>query len=157
MFIHLEFHHTSSSLLAYTIYRVLVIVFYMFNIITLFFYFDNIFYAVSVFLFVVERFGFVGASLLLFIISLGGSFLSTVFFVIMHFSILGFDGISNIMSLIISSTIERKPLAPVFLSIALVTIASNASLSNSNSTLSYFNNFLYCFTNEFLGSVIILN
>ena len=54
-----------------------------------------------------------------------------------------------------SSIIERKPLAPVFLSIALSTIASSASCSNSNSTLSYSNNFLYCFTKEFLGSTSI--
>ena len=59
------------------------------------------------------------------------------------------------MSLIISSIIALNPLAPVFLSIALSTIDSNASFSKSNSTLSYLNNFLYCFTSEFLGSVII--
>ena len=29
-------------------------------------------------------------------------------------------------------------------------------MSNSNSTLSYLNNFLYCFTKEFFGSTIIL-
>ena len=68
----------------------------------------------------------------------------------MHFSILGFDGISNIISLIMSSIIERSPLAPVFLAIALSAINSNASSSNSNSTPSYSNSFLYCFTNRFL-------
>ena len=73
----------------------------------------------------------------------------------MHFSISGFDGISNIMSLIISSIIERSPLAPVFLSIALSTIASNASFSNSSSTLSSLNSFLYCFTIAFFGFVTI--
>ena len=71
-------------------------------------------------------------SLLLLIIILGGSPLVTVSFVIMNFSIFGFEGISNIMSLIISSIIERNPLAPVFLSIAFSTICSNASSSNSN-------------------------
>ena len=73
----------------------------------------------------------------------------------MHFSIFGFDGISYIISLIISSIIERKPLAPVFLSIALSTIASNASLVNSNSTPSNSSSFLYCFTKAFFGSVAI--
>ena len=53
----------------------------------------------------------------------------------------GLDGISNIISLIISSIIERSPLAPVFLSIALSTIASIASGSNTNSTSSISNNF----------------
>ena len=56
------------------------------------------------------------------------------------------------MSLIISSIIERNPLAPVFLSIAFSTIAFKASSSNSNSTPSISNNFVYCFTNAFFGS-----
>ena len=59
------------------------------------------------------------------------------------------------MSLIISSIIERSPLAPVFLSIALSTIASSASCSNSSSTSSNSNNFLYCFTKAFFGFVTI--
>ena len=54
-----------------------------------------------------------------------------------------------------SSIIERSPLAPVFLSIALSTIAFNASFSNSNSTPSNSNNFLYCFVNAFFGFVTI--
>ena len=54
-----------------------------------------------------------------------------------------------------SSIIDRSPLAPVFLSIALSTIAINASWSNSSSTPSNSNNFLYCFTNAFLGFVTI--
>ena len=57
------------------------------------------------------------------------------------------------MSLIISSIIERRPLAPVFLSIALSTIASNAPCSNSSSTSSNSSNFLYCFTKAFFGFV----
>ena len=60
------------------------------------------------------------------------------------------------MSLIISSIIERKPLAPVFLSIALSTIAFSASGSNSSSTPSSSRSFLYCLTRAFLGSVTIL-
>ena len=89
------------------------------------------------------------------IITIGSFDDFTVSLVIIHFSILGFDGISNIISVIIFSIIERKPLAPVFNSIALSTIASIASSLNSNSTPSISNNFLYCFTNEFLGSVTI--
>jgi len=88
-------------------------------------------------------------------ISSGPVFFSTVSFVIIHFSIFGFVGTSNIISLIISSIIERSPLAPVFLSIALSTIAFNASCSNSNSTPSNSNNFLYCFVNAFFGFVTI--
>lgn len=68
---------------------------------------------------------------------------------------LGFEGISNIISLIVSSIIERNPLAPVFLSIALSTIASKASCLNTSSTPSISNNFLYCFINEFFGSTSI--
>ena len=59
------------------------------------------------------------------------------------------------MSLIISSIIERSPLAPVFLSTAFSTIAEIASSSNSSSTPSNSNNFLYCLTKAFLGSVTI--
>jgi len=59
------------------------------------------------------------------------------------------------ISLIMFSIIERKPLAPVFLSIALSTIASKASCSNINSTSSISSNFLYCFTKAFFGSVVI--
>ena len=51
-----------------------------------------------------------------------------------------------------SSIIERNPLAPVFLSIALSTIAPKASSSNISSTPSISNNFWYCFINEFFGS-----
>ena len=89
------------------------------------------------------------------IIRSGFLFSRIVSFVIVHFSISGFDGISNIISLIISSIIERNPLAPVFLSIALSTIASNASFVNSRFTPSISNSFLYCFTSEFFGSVTI--
>ena len=59
------------------------------------------------------------------------------------------------ISLIISSIIERKPLAPVLRSIALSTITSSASLVKSNSTPSISSNFLYCFTKAFFGSVEI--
>ena len=59
------------------------------------------------------------------------------------------------ISLIISSIIERSPLAPVFLSIALSTIASKASCSNSSSTPSSSTNLLYCFTKAFFGLVTI--
>ena len=59
------------------------------------------------------------------------------------------------MSLIISSIIDLSPLAPVFLSIALSTISSNALSSNSSSTSSIWNSFLYCFTNAFFGFVTI--
>lgn len=88
--------------------------------------------------------------------TVGGSIPKTVFFVTMQVSILWFEGISNIISLIISSIIERNPLAPVFLSIALSTIASKASFSNSSFTPSNDNSFWYCLTNAFFGSVTIL-
>ena len=48
--------------------------------------------------------------------------------------------------------IARRPRAPVFLSSALSTIASSASLSNSRLTPSNSNSFLYCFTSAFFGS-----
>ena len=75
---------------------------------------------------------FLGVSLLILIIIFGTYPFCTVSLVIMHFSIFGFEGMSNIISLIISSIIALNPLAPVFLSIALSTIAFNASFSNSS-------------------------
>ena len=70
--------------------------------------------------------------------------------------ILSSDGTSNIMSDIASSIIERSPLAPVFLSIALSAIASIASSSNSSFTPSNANKALYCFISAFFGSVRIV-
>ena len=60
------------------------------------------------------------------------------------------------ISVMISSRIERRPLAPVFLSIASEATASSASLSNSSSAPSIPISFLYCLTREFFGSVRIL-
>lgn len=64
-------------------------------------------------------------------------------------------GISNIMPTIIFSIIERRPLAPVFLSTAFSAIASIASSSKVKRTPSISKSFIYCFTREFLGSLII--
>ena len=61
-------------------------------------------------------------------------------------------GNSNIVSSNISSIIDLKPLAPVFLFIALSAIAFNASLAKFNFTPSISNNLQYCFVKEFLGS-----
>ena len=52
---------------------------------------------------------------------------------------------------------DLRALAPVFLVIAISTIACKASSLKSNDTPSNKNNFLYCFTNEFCGSVKIEN
>jgi len=49
------------------------------------------------------------------------------------------------------SIIERKPRAPVSLSIAWLAIAFNAPGVNSKATSSSDNNFLYCFVKAFLG------
>ena len=62
------------------------------------------------------------------------------------------EGRSNIGCCKIFSTIERKPRAPVFWSIAFFAIAFNASDSKLSSIPSSSNNFLYCFTSEFFGS-----
>ena len=47
----------------------------------------------------------------------------------------------------------RRPRAPVLRSMARSAIASSASCSNSSSTPSSSNSFLYCLTSEFFGSV----
>ena len=49
--------------------------------------------------------------------------------------------------------IERKPRAPVFLSIAFSLIADKASSVNSKSTSSNSSILVYCFTSAFLGCV----
>ena len=71
------------------------------------------------------------------------------------FSMLSSEGTSNITSIIISSMIERSPRAPVLRSMALAAMAFNASGSNSNLVSSRDNNFWYCFTKAFFGSVKI--
>ena len=53
------------------------------------------------------------------------------------------EGTSNIGSTITVSTIERSPRAPSLYSIALSTTASRAESSNTSSTPSVSNNFLY--------------
>ena len=62
------------------------------------------------------------------------------------------EGISYMVSIITDSIMERKPLAPVLRSSALSAIASMASCSKLNSTLSIWNSFWYCFTRAFFGS-----
>ncbi len=73
----------------------------------------------------------------------------------MHFSISSLEGISYIISNMISSKMLLSPLAPVFLSMAFFAIPNNAPSSNSSSTPSIANNSLYCFTRAFFGSVNI--
>src|SRR5690554_7897805 len=73
----------------------------------------------------------------------------------MHLSTSSLDGISYITFSITSSSIDLRPRAPVFLSIASLAITLRASSSNSSITLSISNSFWYCFTKAFLGSLRI--
>ena len=65
------------------------------------------------------------------------------------------DGTSYIVSIMTDSMIARSPLAPVFLSTAIWAISWTASGVNSSFTSSSSNNFWYCFTRAFFGSVRI--
>ena len=64
---------------------------------------------------------------------------------IITFAISLFEGISNMIFVIVSSIMALRPRAPVVRSIAFLATADNASLVNSSSTPSISNNFLYCF------------
>ena len=74
---------------------------------------------------------------------------------IVTFVIVSSEGTSYISSNIVCSIIALSPLAPILLSRARVAIFFRASGVNSSSTPSKSNNFLYCFTIAFLGSVNI--
>src|SRR5271166_4054115 len=65
------------------------------------------------------------------------------------------SGSSNMMSSMISSTIDRRPRAPVSLALAILAISRRASLVNSTSAPSMSKKRLYCLTRAFLGSVMI--
>ena len=64
-------------------------------------------------------------------------------------------GISYIIGLMNSSTIERSPRAPVSRSIAFLAMARSASSLNSRITSSSAKRYSYCFVSAFLGSVKI--
>ena len=76
--------------------------------------------------------------------------------VMMHLRKSLLEGALYITSFIISSIMERSPLAPVLREIAFSAIASIAASSNSSLTPSISRSFSYCFTSAFLGSVSIL-
>src|SRR5690554_6852292 len=65
------------------------------------------------------------------------------------------EGMSYMTSIIMFSTIDLSPLAPVFWLIDFSAIASIASSLNSRSTLSILREAAYCLMMEFFGSVII--
>ena len=65
-------------------------------------------------------------------------------------------GSSNIVSIRMSSIIDLKPLAPVFLLIACLAISISASSLKVKSTLSISNKCLYWLTKAFFGSLRIL-
>ena len=66
---------------------------------------------------------------------------STASFVTVQLLIVLSDGIVNIRSIIVSSIMERSPLAPVFLEMVFSAIAFTASSSNFRSTPSSSNSF----------------
>ena len=69
------------------------------------------------------------------------------------FTTFSISGNSNIVFSKIFSNIDLNPLAPVFLEMALFAISEIASSLNSSSTFSNSKSLLYCFINEFLGSL----
>src|SRR5438874_6287836 len=87
--------------------------------------------------------------------SVGAAIFWTTSFVTTHFCTSSREGSSYITGRRTSSMIARRPRAPVPRFIASSETSSNASCSNASSTPSNSNDFAYCFTSAFLGSVRI--
>ncbi len=100
------------------------------------------FYALSEPFLDLDFFTFIGVLLSPSALISSGFLVFTVSLFIITLAISSLEGISNIISFIVSSIIALKPLAPVFLLIASFAIASKASSSNSKFYIIHFKKFL---------------